>query len=256
MFSELRDLQQDAAVLAGRLQAAQAAVVEAAGRDPSEQVRVVLDALGRIAYVDVEPSWRSRVGLGDLTAAALAAYQEAGRRRLETWAAEVNRPDAGSELHRSTPMPQADNQVTGSTIRPGSGPADEFSHESIRRLWYLLQDATDRLDDVVREAAARSQAVYTGRDPAGHVTASLTGTGDLTDLTLDEVWAEKAGNHEIGTALTAAIADGYAVVDERVRESTSQWPFPDLEQLSGSPTALLAALGLPSLAAEDDRGQE
>ena len=137
-----------------------------------------------------------------------------------------------------------------------SGPSDESSHESIRRLWYLLQDATDRLDDVVRETTARSQTVIAGRDPGGHVTASVTGTGELTDLTVDEAWAGQASDHGIGTALTAAITDGYAAVDQHAGKSTSQWPFPDLDRLSGSPATLLATLGLPMVAPDDDRRQE
>ena len=138
----------------------------------------------------------------------------------------------------------------------GFGPSDESSHESIRRLWYLLQDATDRLDDVVREASAHSQEVIVAGDPGGHVTASLTGTGELIDLTVDEAWAGEAGDREIDTALTAAINDGYAVVDQQARELTSQWPFPDLDRLSGSPAALLTTLGLPMVAPDDDRRQE
>ena len=243
----LKDLERDAAALVDKLKAAEAAVCQAAGRDQSEQVRVVLAALGRIAAVEVEPHWRSRVRPGGLAAAVLAAYQEAGNRRLETWAAEINRPDASSQTDGSDSMPHA--SIGGrSAIVPGSGPSDESSHESIRRLWCLLQEATDRLDDVVRDAAARSRVLATGSDPGGHVTASLTGAGELTDLTLDEAWAAEAGDREIGAALTRAITGGYAVVDQRAGEHTSQWPFPDLDRLGGSPAALLVTLGLPAVA--------
>ncbi|RSM49769.1 hypothetical protein DMB66_44675 [Actinoplanes sp. ATCC 53533] len=207
----------------------------------------MLATLGRIASVDVGPGWRSRISPADLTTAALAAYREASSRRLETWAAEIGRTDVSSGLDE---MPSSDagaDPVIGS----GSGPADESSHESIRRLWCLLQDATDRLGEVIREAAARGQAVVTGRDPGGHVVASFTGSGELTGLTLDEAWAAEAGHREIGTAVTAAITDGYAVVDQQARDSTSRWPFPDLDRISGSPAALLATLGLPAVAQDD-----
>ena len=244
-FRGLKDLERDAAVLAGKVKAAEAAVFQAAGRDQSEQVRVVLAALGRIAAVEVKPHWRSRVRPSGLSAAVLAAYREAGNRRLETWAAEINRTDVSSQTDGSDSMPQA--SIGGrSAIVAGFGPSDESSHESIRRLWYLLQDVTDRLDDVVREVAACSQAVVAGRDPGGHVTASLTGAGELTDLTLDEAWVAEAGDREIGTALTSAITGGYAVVDQRAGEPMSRWPFPDLDRLSGSPAALLVTLGLPA----------
>jgi DNA-binding protein YbaB len=246
-FPELRDLQRDAAVLAGKLAAAEAAAAEASGRDPSEHVRVVLAALGRIASVHVNPRWQTRIGPGELGAAVLAAYREAGSRRVETWAAEIGRAGVHPPSSTRYSMP-----IAG----PATGPADDSSHESIRRLWYLLQDATDRLDDVVRAAAIRSRAVVTGRDPGGHVTASLSGGGELTDLTVDEAWATEAGDSDIGSALTSAITDGYAMVDQGARESTGQWPFPDLERVSGSPAALLATLGLPAVMPDDDRRGE
>ncbi|MET8153696.1 YbaB/EbfC family nucleoid-associated protein [Actinoplanes sp. NPDC049668] len=241
-FPELRGLERDAAALAGKLKAAEAAVTEASGRDPSEQVRVALGTLGRVAFVEVDPRWRTRISPGDLPAAVLAAYREAGIRRSETWAAEIGRTDAGSLLDDRGSMPSAG---------AGSGPADFGSHESIRRLWHLLQEATDRLDDVVREAAARREAVVTGRDPSGHVTASFSGGGELTDLTVDDERLAEVGDRELGAAITAAIIDGYAVVDRLARESTSRWPFPDLDRLSGSPAALLATLGLPAVAPDD-----
>ena len=253
-FRELDSLERDATVLAGKLTAAEAAVSEAAGRDPSEQVRVVLAALGRIASVDVEPRWRTRVDPGDLPAAVLMAYQEAGKRRLETWAAEISRPDLASRPTGSASLPDAGDEG-GAATGLGSGPSDESSRESIRRLWYLLQDATDQLDNVVRDATARGQAVLTGRDPGRHVTASLTGAGELLDLALDEAWVVQAGDSELGTAMTAAITDGYALVDQRAREATSRWPFPDLDRLSGNPAALLATLGLPAADTDDDRRQ-
>jgi DNA-binding protein YbaB len=166
---------------------------------------------------------------------------------METWAAEVSRPDATAQPAGSASLPPTGNG--------GPGPSDESSHEPIRRLWHLLQEATDQLDKVVRDATAAGQAVMTGRDPGRHVTASLTGAGELLDLALDEAWVVEAGDREIGTALTAAITDGYALVDQRARESTSQWPFPDLDRLSGSPAALLATLGLPAADTDDDRRQ-
>jgi hypothetical protein len=244
-FPELKDLERDAAAIARRLQAAEAAAAEASARDPSEQVRVILTALGRIAFVEVSPRWRSRITPGNLPAAVLAAYQEAGNRRLETWAAEIGRTDTDSD--RGT-MPSSD---AGTDPVIGPGPADESSHESIRRLWGLLQDATDRLDDVIREAVVRGQTMVTGRDPGRHIVASFTGGGELTDLAVDEGWVAEAGDREIGAALTAAITDGYAVVDQQARDSTSQWPFPDLDRLSGSPAALLATLGLPAVTQDD-----
>lgn len=125
-FRELKGLERDATVLAGKLEAAEAAVSEAAGRDPSEQVRVVLAALGRITSVEVEPRWQSRLDPGDLPAAVLMAYQEAGKRRLETWAAEISRADLTSQPTGSASLPDTANGGR-SAMGPGSGPSDVSS---------------------------------------------------------------------------------------------------------------------------------
>lgn len=115
----------------------------------------------------------------------------------------------------------------------------------MRDLYHLLVDATDQLDQLGREAVERARAVTTGRDPAGHVTATLTGD-QLTALQLDEGWSARAGGDEIGVAVTAAIAEAYAAVDEPAgRPLTGRWPFPELDRFTAGPAALLAALGLP-----------
>ncbi|MEU8606416.1 YbaB/EbfC family nucleoid-associated protein [Actinoplanes sp. NPDC048791] len=253
-FPELQGLQRDAAVLAGRFAAAEAAAAEASGRDPSEKVRVVLASLGRIASVDVDPQWQSRISPDDLSAAVLAAYREASSRRLETWAAEIGRTTVSPDSHQQGSVLSDGAPEAPADAGAGVGPADESSHESIRRLWSLLQDATDRLDDVIRAATARSETVMTGRDPGRHVSASFTGGGELTDLSIDETWAADADARELGTSLTAAITDGYAAIDRSAHETTGQWPFPDLDRISGNPTALLATLGLPAIPDTQPKG--
>jgi hypothetical protein len=244
LFPELAQLQRDAADLAGKLKAAEAAAAEASGRDPSEQVRVVLDPASRIEQVEIEPGWRSHMEASDIGQAVVLAYREAGSRRLAAWAAEISRAEGDPGAHDVDPtQPDA---AAGSS-RPGitSGPFDAAAHDSMRRLWYLLQDATDQLDEVAREAVDRSAAVVTGRDSAGHVAATFVG-GDLTDLSADEQWSAGAGGREIGSAVTEAIRHGYAAVDKLAKGSvTSGWPFTDLDRLSGDPATLLASLGFP-----------
>ncbi|MEU4242399.1 hypothetical protein [Actinoplanes sp. NPDC026619] len=238
LLTQLGQLGREAAVLDGRLRAAQAAVAEASGRDPSEQVRVVLDAAGRITTVEFKASWRSRLDAGELTGAVLAAHQEAGRRRLETWASEVSRT-AGDTAPSAPPEQRPPPHLAG--------------HGSVHDLWYLLQDASDRLEDLSREATTRGSAVTTGHDPGHHVTATLTGA-ELTGLSLAPPWPGQAGAEEIGSALTAAIADGYRAVDDLAAQSlTRQWPFPELDRFTSDPAALLTALGLPTPGAPDEQ---
>ena len=127
----------------------------------------------------------------------------------------------------------------------------------MRRLWYLLQDATDQLEQVAQEAADRSTAVVTGHDLAGHVTATFVG-GDLTDLSVDERWAAGAGGREISSVVTDAIRHGYAAVNQLAQTSmTKGWPFADLDRLGGAPGAVLASLGFSvPKSARDETGGE
>jgi hypothetical protein len=250
LFPELEQLQRDAAALADRLATAEAAAADASGRDPAEQVRVVLTPAGRVRSVEVRAGWRAEVAPSDLGSAVLAAYRDACDRRVETWAAEISR----GKDHPSTDRAGTAQPMT--SVAANSGPFDASAHESIRQLLYVLQDATDRLDELARESAARSAAVVFGRDSGGHVTATLTG-GELTGLDLDERWSAEAGSREIGTAVTDAIASGYAAADRLAEDSlTARWPFPDLERLSGDPAKLLASLGLPGPVTQDHGSAE
>ncbi|NMO50060.1 hypothetical protein HH310_02465 [Actinoplanes sp. TBRC 11911] len=216
LLAELAELGREAAILDGQFRAAAAASSEASARDSSEQVRVVLTAAGRIETVEVLPGWRAHLTAQELADAVLFAFREAGNRRMETWAAAVG-TDAGTRLS-APPSTAAD----GGTVRD---------------LWYLLQDATDRLDDLAREASARSRAITTGRDAHDQVTATLTG-GELTGLRV----GERAGR-DVGAAITAAIRDGYAAADE-ASSITGRWPFPELERFTSDPATLLSTLGL------------
>ncbi|GIM97536.1 hypothetical protein Ato02nite_093290 [Paractinoplanes toevensis] len=249
LFAELAQLGREASLLDSRLRTAAASVVESSGRDPSGQVRVVLTAAGRIHTAEVAPGWRSHLTANSLGTAVLAAYQEAGKRRIETWAAEVGRTK--NEVVSPDEIARETSNLPLSSTDPTNGPAVDT--DSIRGLWYLLQDATDRFDTLALEATARSQKATTGRDSTGHVTATLTGE-ELSGLDLDQRWADRAGGQEIGTAITSAIADGYATIDRLAERSlTRQWPFPDLDRITSDPAALLTALGLPVPHTDDDQ---
>jgi DNA-binding protein YbaB len=238
LFPELTGLRQEAAVLAARLNAAGAAAAETSGRDASEQVRVVLTPAGRVASVEVGASWRGALDAAAVGPAVLEAYRDAGVRRTEAWADAVS--------HGAVPVEPAPDQGQPTPSNPAIP-----DHDALRKLWYLLQDATDRLTEVIDEAAARTTAAVLGHDPGEHATATLTG-GALTAVELDERWLAEADGRQIGTAVGAAIADGYATIDQLAATAvTSQWPFPDLDRLTGDPASLLSSLGLPAPARTD-----
>lgn len=236
--NEFERLGREAAVLAARLEAAQTAAQDALGRDPSGQVEVELTPEGRVASVRVANLWRSRLtadGLGD---AVLAACRAAEDSRLESWAVGIGRSRHQADASRSAPSWTAPAPLTDSGLLAGQ--------DAIRGLWHLLQDASDRIEDLTQEAATRSRAVVTGTDQQHRVTATFTG-GALTGLDVDQRWAAQARGTGLGAAITDAVAHGYAEIDRRAEESLLQrWPFPELQRLTGDPATLLATLGFPS----------
>jgi DNA-binding protein YbaB len=244
LFPELSELYRETVALARRLDEAQKAAAEASGRDGSERVRVALTPAGRIGAVEIDVHWRSVLGVDGLPSAVLAAYREAGNRRVETWAAEIARTETDTEeIGPGVASPPVDTAAIGGSVRPG--PADPSAHESIRQLWYVLQDATDRLDELARDFDTRSRTPVTGRDPGRHVTATLTG-GNLTGVDIDTGWLAEASGAQIGAAITEAVAAGYAAADRLADDSMARrWPFADLERLTADPAALLRGLGLP-----------
>ncbi len=238
-FADLTRLCREAAGLAHRLELAGAAAEQATGRDTSEQVRVTISAAGRITSVEIAPAWRTVLSPPELGAAIVAAYQEATRRCVETWAAEISRPPAET-LDDGGPLPAS----TGRPPAAGSEPVGRVADESIRELWYVLQDATDRLDELTRGIEARARAQVRGQDPDGHVTVMLAG-GQPTGVELDEQWLARADGREIGTAVRAAIHAGYAAADRLAADSPrTGWPFAQLERLTADPTSVLTQLGL------------
>jgi DNA-binding protein YbaB len=237
-LAQLADLQREASDLGARLQKAEVAASDTSGRDSSEQVRVTLTAAGRINAAEIAPGWRSRLTAEQLGSAVITASREAASRRAETWAAKSSRSDGTAISDDDIGVPKPTTPVYNSQLQPPD-------NDSIRGLWYLLQDAADRLDELASETASRREAATTAHDAAGHVTVMLTG-GELSDVQLDPAWAAQASGREIGTAITAALANGYATIDGLAERSLiRQWPFPDLERYTSDPTTLLTALGLP-----------
>jgi DNA-binding protein YbaB len=241
LLLELGELSQQAADLNDQLRRASAAATHAVGHDPSEQVHVTLTATGRIEDIAVGSRWQSQLTREGLVNAVLEAQQDAVKRNVEIWAGEINQRGHGT--------PKAEEFVT--LVEPPPASADltalapgRVDIDSVRGLWYLLQDATDRLDALAAEAKTASQTVTSGRDPGGHITVTLTGTV-LTHLELEEYWGARTDGREMGNAITAALRDGYATIDARAdRSLTAKWPFPDLENVTSDRTALLTVLGL------------
>lgn len=247
----LRKLGRDCEALSVRLAGGEQALTDSSAEDPTGAVRVVLGADGRIAAVALIPDWRSRLHPDGLGSAVLSAQEEAARNRCQAWAEAVRdapSEDAGTSndaenVHDSRRTESEADAAAGPTVTPD--PTDAGAVEFGRRLFYVLQDVSAGLEDLVFDATRRAQHAVTAQGPDGTVTVVLTG-GVVTAVSTIERWLRSAPHDEIGRAITAAVQAGYAAVDEETASSLrNRWPFDELDRLSADPMRLLSNLGLP-----------
>jgi DNA-binding protein YbaB len=246
-FDPIRDLTElgrEAEALARRVQVGQRAAADASARDESEQVRVVLGKDGRIADVELTPLWRRSLRADALGSAVLAAYQEAGRRRVEAWADAIGQD-------RSANVGDADGRVTPDTdpaavvSTADAGPTSANAVEYARGLWYIIQDVGDRMGDLESQLENLARGTTRGQNAGENVAVSATGDR-ITEVVIDERWLAGADHIEIGRALNEAVRSVYTAVDRAAADSLAgQWPFADLQRVSGDPTQMLRSLGLP-----------
>jgi DNA-binding protein YbaB len=227
--------------LARRLAAAQQAAQDASATDPVESVRVVLTGDGRIAAVEVASRWRDRVAADELGGAVIAAYEEAGRCQLETWAdtiAHAPEPSAGDD--ESAVVDDAPGVAD-----PGADPTSPEAVEYARGLYYVLHDVSERLDELAAEAQDRATRTTVGQDRGRHVTVTLTGQ-TLTTVDADRRWLQDCPPQQISRAITDAVRAAYTAAEEASASSLAhRWPFDDLDRLTSDPAQLFARLGLP-----------
>lgn len=210
------------------------------GFDDTRAVRVDLDAEGQLTGVKVDAGWQRSLRDGELAPAVLSAYQQAVTRRLEAWgqAAEQSTP-------RPRPRPGMHETVIGRVQERLE--ARGVTIDDTRTLNRLL-DMLDELDTAIQQAEADADAMaatkVSARSGSGHVTATVSGAGNLVGLEFDQRWVGRAHAFNISRETMDALGEARRRLAQRTAESAPFARLNALTALARDPSALIEHLGL------------
>lgn len=194
LLSRLDRLRADADALGWRMEAAEAATPDQAGRDSTGTVTAVVGSGNEVVDVRLDPAWREALGAA-LPGAVLEAVDAAHSARREAFgaaferAADTPRPDSG-------PACSADR-----TVHAGNGHS------------YRTPDAVERT--IERLTAVRA-ATYAAGSRAGHVTVTADAGGNLLDVRYDHRWLVGAPGSAVGRETVEAIRAARVAAREAV----------------------------------------
>lgn len=213
------------------------------GYDGTRSVRADLDGEGQLTGIRVDPNWQRSLRDDELATAVLEAYQQAVMQRLEAWGTAVEQAEA--EPPRPRPRAAMTDTVAGRIFERLEGTGANI--DDTRTLNRLL-DMLDELDGVMEQASADADALsatkVTGRSAAGHVTATVSGGGELTGLEFDRRWLPRAHAANIGRETMDALNQARRRLAERLAERQPFAKLNALAALADNPTALIEYLGL------------
>ncbi|PKW28115.1 hypothetical protein [Phycicoccus duodecadis] len=216
------------------------------GTDESGEVRVRLTPEGHLDDVRVGMGWRSRLGADALPAAVQDAIARASAGRLEDWGHGLDTALSGPPAPLR-PAPALYDTLAGQLedrVRSARTPAE------IRAVEAALVEVMDELLRSVDEATAEVDAVLTetvrgesGRDR--HVVVELTATGEVTTLTYDDAWLQRAHAANIGReTMLAVTAARRALTGRTVADAVAGSRLNRLQTMLNDPDAVAARLGL------------
>lgn len=215
------------------------------GFDDTRAVRVDLDAEGQLTGVRVDADWQRSLRDAELAPAVLGAYQQAVMQRLEAWGEAARSAEA--DPPRPRPRPGMSETVAGrlyERLETRGATVDDT-----RTLNGLL-DMLDELDGAMRQADddadAMSRTQVSGRSGSGHVTATVSGTGDLVGLEFDQRWIGRAHPANISRETMDALREARRRLAERTAERPPFARLTALASLAEDPVALAEYLGLDS----------
>ena len=202
----LAELREASDVLLQQTTAAEQRLGPVDAQDSSGQVRVRLDAKGRLEAVQVGFTWDQTLGVDALPAAVLEALAQAKAARFEQYGNSLTEvldepePRARPTATESPVLRRFQERLAGRADDPAA--AAELVTELLHDADVALAEANQLLD----EHAGKQ---FTARSAAGHVSASATGNGDIQSVEIDQAWV-RGGAHpanvgrEIAQAVQAA----------------------------------------------------
>lgn len=154
------------------------------GTDPSGSVRVAVDGRGRVTDVDVDATWRQRVGASGFPGALFEAYTAAVRTALEAAAL------AAVEARSTSPSKAWPQRAPEAGSRPSVGPRAPAPEREVderawlRRTWATLDGIDAQLSRLSQSNAAAGPGERDVSSPDGLLTLRMRGRG-VTGVTGD-----------------------------------------------------------------------
>lgn len=222
----------------------------ATGRDETGSVRVVLDADGRVAAVNVAAAWRRRLGEKGLSEAVLEAVRDAAVRRLEAWGEAYGAggdDQLGERSGDAGDRPGVDPGDLQRRLREvATGPMSESDRRVALTELLELAEAIERgLDEVSGRLRATLAATHTGQSADRHVTVTVTGGGEVTAVRLSRTWLRQAHEANIGRQITAAFRAAYErTAAHSVDKLISDSPLGEIQRAAQDPLGLARRLRL------------
>jgi DNA-binding protein YbaB len=229
------------------------------GSDATGSVTVTLDERGQVATVKLAASWRRRLGPDRLAEAVVEAVADASTRRLAAWAAaygegsgrSLDAPSADADL-RPADNTEADAAVwdRGDFQRKlqevATAPMSEADRlVALTGLLEIIEDIERGLDEVSGKLRAAVTSTFTGHSPGRHVTATVTGTGQVTAIRIDRTWMNEAHEINIGRHLAAAIrAANDQLAAQGVNRLVAESPLGNVQRAAQDPLGLARRLRL------------
>jgi DNA-binding protein YbaB len=189
-----------------RTRAAAARTADARGSDSTGAVTATLDGDGHVSAVQVAGGWRRWLDPQELGDAVRESVQAAAVARLAAWGEAYADDSAPSSDVARAASPVHDDFAEqlreASTARMSS--AD--GRAALLELLAMAEAVERGLDEVSARLRSTIDATHTGRSTDRHVTVTVTGGGEVTEVRFDRGWLRDAHEINIGRQTMSALS--------------------------------------------------
>ncbi len=200
----IADVREDLDREAQRYERASERVPAVGATDTTRIVTIRLDSAGLLQTVVVDEAWRDELGAERLVPAVLEAYAAVAAERARVWGEKVAET-ADEPTPPTRPAPPLHATLPGALQEIADRQGEPPSEATVEALRAMVADLRAGMREVFENVDARLAARATGTSTSGHVTATLSGSGGLESLDIDQRWLPTAHAFNISREITEAI---------------------------------------------------
>ncbi|WP_109508007.1 hypothetical protein [Nocardioides speluncae] len=195
------DIDRDAQVYERAL----AAMPSVSTKDETESVEVTVDRDGQIQRIWVSNAWERAIGADTLGSTILAAYAAARQQQFQHLEEALDTEEDAPT--RARPMPVIDDSIMTRMVESARANPESIDVEAtISGLLGLTEEFEQALDSAFLEVEAVAGQATTGESRSGRASATMSLSGEVTDLRFDEKWLPRAHPANIARETLEAIA--------------------------------------------------